>query len=166
MPLDLTKTEAAATAPAVFAEPVWLASAERFQAFVYAFHSCKLPAADFTHAGHVAVAAHAIFHGPEQALDRLRVAIRRFNESVGGENTDTAGYHESLTRLWCIVVARTLASAGPANDYAAARAAVQTLGHRRDLYREYYSWDVVADRDARRSWAAPDLIGPFGPIYE
>ena len=63
-----------------------------------------------------------------------------------------------------LVVARVLADAAPATDFDAARIAVRDLGHRRDLFREYYSWDVVADRDARRAWVAPDLIGPFGPI--
>ena len=163
MPLDLTKTEAD-TAAVSAVMPAWLASPDRFQDFILAFHSCKLPAAEFNHAGHVAVAAHAITHGPVEALDRLRTAIRRFNESVGGENTDTAGYHETLTRLWILVVARVLADAAPATDFDAARIAVRDLGHRRDLFREYYSWDVVADRDARRAWVAPDLIGPFGPI--
>jgi hypothetical protein len=95
-----------------------------------------------------------------------RTAIRRFNESVGGENSDTAGYHETLTRLWCVVVARALAAANPApaTDFDAACIAVQSLGHRRDLFREYYSWDIVADREARRAWTAPDRIGSFGPI--
>jgi len=100
MPLDLTKTEAD-TAAVSAVMPAWLASPDRFQDFILAFHSFKLPAAEFNHAGHVAVAAHI---------------------------------------------------------------AVRDLGHRRDLFREYYSWDVVADRDARRAWVAPDLIGPFGPI--
>jgi hypothetical protein len=161
MPLDLAKTDSETSAL-----PAWLASRGRFQEFILAFHSCKLPPADFNHAGHVAVAAHTITHGPEQALDRLRTAIRRFNESVGGENSDTAGYHETLTRLWCVVVARALAAANPApaTDFDAACIAVQSLGHRRDLFREYYSWDIVADREARRAWTAPDRIGSFGPI--
>ena len=161
MPLDLAKTDSETSAL-----PAWLASRGRFQEFILAFHSCKLPPADFNHAGHVAVAAPTITHGPEQALDRLRTAIRRFNESVGGENSDTAGYHETLTRLWCVVVARALAAANPApaTDFDAACLAVQRLGHRRDLFREYYSWDIVADREARRAWTAPDRIGSFGPI--
>jgi hypothetical protein len=165
MPLDLTKTETTvATDSATM--PAWLASPDRFHAFVLAFHSCKLPAAEFNHSGHVAIAAHAIFHGPELALDRLRPAIRRFNESIGGENSETAGYHETITRLWCIVVARAVSSIVPATDYDAACIAVSALGHRRDLFREYYSWDVLADRNARRAWIAPDLTGPFGPIHE
>jgi hypothetical protein len=164
MPLDLTKTDTAHPPPVGDPTPAWLASPAAFAAFVLAFHSCKLPPAEFTHAGHVAVAAHAITHGPDQALDRMRTAIRRFNESVGGVNSDTAGYHETLTRLWCTVVARVLATANPATDFEAASLAVRTLGHRRDLFREYYSYDVVASREARHAWIAPDLIGPFGPI--
>jgi len=166
MALDTTKTTVADPASPALPKSRWLASPDDFAAFVFAWHSCRLPAAEFTHAAHVAVAAHTLFHSPENALDHLRTGIRRFNESVGGVNSDTAGYHETLTRLWTVLVSRALAedSHAPATAFDAACIAVHALGHRRDLFRDYYSYDVVASREARRVWVAPDRTGPFGAI--
>jgi len=37
------------------------------------------------------------------------------------------------------------------------RAQVGELGPRRDLYKEYYSFNVVRSVEARRSWVPPDV---------
>jgi len=37
------------------------------------------------------------------------------------------------------------------------RALVGELGPRRDLYKGYYSFDVVRSVEARRSWVPPDV---------
>jgi len=40
------------------------------------------------------------------------------------------------------------------------RAAVAAFGSERDRFRQFYSFDVVRDRRARREWVAPDLTPP------
>lgn len=142
--------------------PLWLTSPEIFHYFVAAWQDCTLPKEAFTHAAHVAVAAHFIAVSPEDALAQLRSGIRRFNEAVGGANTADAGYHETLTRFWTILVARHVPAG--ATPLRAARAATAEFGHRRDLHTLYYSFDVVRSTEARRLWIPPDLTGPFGPI--
>ncbi len=133
----------------------WLASAEAFQTFVAAWESGALPKPEWTHAAHVAVGAcYAVRHGAA-ALDRTRDGIRRYNAAVGTANTDTSGYHETLTRFWAEVLAAAVA--GDTDEWQAARKAVARYGEVRDLHVLHYRFDVVRSVEARRGWIAPDL---------
>ena len=91
----------------------------------------------------------------EGALAKIREGILRYNHAVGTANTESSGYHETLTRLWAGVVAEAVA--GFSNEWLAARHAVQRFGEDRDLPRRFYSFDVVRSVEARRTWVAPDL---------
>jgi len=142
----------------------WLETPAAFAAFVDAWTHCTLPKADWTHSAHVAIAAHCVTTDPWSALARLREGIQRYNLSIGGLNTDSSGYHETLTRFWTLAVTCILEEATPANDYEAARIAVAALGHNSALFRDYYSWDPLTSRSARATWFPPDRVGPFGPI--
>jgi hypothetical protein len=88
----------------------------------------------------------------------MREGVRRYNEATGGKNTEDSGYHETLTRFW-IAVAGAFLAARPDGEAPSARIAalVNHFGARRELFREYYSFDVVGSREARRGWMAPDL---------
>ena len=149
--------------------PPWLASHRPFDHFVHAWTTCTLPKAEWTHSAHIAIAANFILLDPDSALDTRRSGIRRYIESIGGHNTPTSGYHETLTHFWVIVVARVLhpetQPPWSLDPWLAATLAVRTLGHQRDLYKLYYSWDVVASTPARLAWHPPDLVGPYGPIH-
>ena len=46
--------------------------------------------------------------GPVVALSQLRQGITRYNESVGTANTDSSGYHETLTSFYVDLIARFL----------------------------------------------------------
>ncbi len=128
---------------------------ERFGRFVAAWEAGTLPKAEWTHAAHVSVGGcYAIRYG-EEALARIREGIQRYNAAVGTANTETSGYHETLTRFWVLVL--RAATRGFADEWLAARHAVNEFGERRNLHAEYYSFDVVASREARRDWIAPDL---------
>ncbi|MBP7776498.1 MAG: flavin reductase [Acidobacteria bacterium] len=132
----------------------FLATPAAFAAFIAAWEAGTLPHTDWTHAAHVAVAAcYAVRHGAA-ALNRTRAGIVRYNTAAGTPNTDTSGYHETLTRFWAEVVARLIA--GCDDEWAAARLAVERLGEDRDLHAICYAFDVSRSREARRSWVAPD----------
>ncbi len=126
-------------------------------AFLAAFSATTLPAEQWTHAAHVAVAAAWIHENPASALDRLRPAIREYNAATGGKNTETSGYHETLTRFWVLRIAETLPH--EKSRLEAVRDAVARYGLQSRLFRQYYSFDVVNSVDARREWIAPDLLG-------
>lgn len=63
--------------------------------------SCTLPRADWTHEAHLAATTYLLIRRPEVDLDHaLPGLIRRYNESVGGVNSDSEGYHETITRVF------------------------------------------------------------------
>ena len=81
--------------------------------FFHQWQSGTLPKSSWTHAAHVAVAACLAFdHPPDQALELTRSGIIHHNESVGTANTETSGYHETLTRFWIGAVVKFLREAG------------------------------------------------------
>ncbi len=58
----------------------------------------SLPKSEWTHAGHFAAALWLAKHRPELTKpDGIRRLISRYNESTGTLNTDTTGYHHTIT---------------------------------------------------------------------
>ena len=81
-----------------------------------------------------------------------------YNQCVGTVNSDHSGYHETITLFWLAVVKARLREVDDAMPrIEAVRIVVTELAPQRDLYREYYSFDVVRSIEARRAWMAPDL---------
>ena len=63
--------------------------------------ACTLERGDWTHEAHLAATTYLLLKRPGIDLDaNLPSIIRRFNESVGGVNSDTEGYHETITRTF------------------------------------------------------------------
>ncbi len=122
------------------------------------FDSHTLPGTEFNHAAHIAVGAMYVSElGPEAALAHLQQAIPPYNESQGGQNTDTSGYHETLTRFWVERLAEFVAALPPELPPAErSLAAVEAFGARSKLHEQYYSFDVVNSLEARKGWIAPD----------
>ncbi len=131
---------------------------QEIDAFLAAFEAGTLPKERFTHAGHLLTGAcfvHAL--GEAKATAHMRHCVRHFNESVGGKNTETSGYHETITIFW-IKVLSALHDANPAiprADFAAL--AVERYQDRRDLFRDLYDFDLVGSTEARRTWVPPTL---------
>jgi hypothetical protein len=133
----------------------FLASRESLEEFVAAWEAGVLPKARWTHAAHVAIGAYYTVKDPATAFQRMRTGIIRHNEAVGTLNSDTSGYHETLTRLWTMVIAKVVE--GIHDPWAAACEAVERFGEVRDLHLLYYSFDVVRSVEARLTWMQPDL---------
>jgi hypothetical protein len=126
--------------------------------FVAAWRAGRIPLSAWTHGAHVGVGAyHAFGQTLEEAHAAMRTGILNFNELAGVPNTDTRGYHETLTWFWCARIREFLDENPAPTRFAAAQAAVAEFGEDRDLHRLYYSWDVVRDVKARREVVAPDL---------
>jgi flavin reductase (DIM6/NTAB) family NADH-FMN oxidoreductase RutF len=134
----------------------WLASAATLAAFVAAWEAGTLPKREWSHAAHVTIGACYVVRHGASAFDYTRAGIRRYNAAVGTANTDTSGYHETLTRFWADVLA--LLVAGETDEWQAARRAVARYGEDRDLHVLHYGFDVVRSVEARRRWIAPDLV--------
>ena len=89
-------------------------------------------------------AAYLLRHTRDEALDKARTGIQRFNAHHGGPPDR---YHESLTRFWMHICHAFLNEIG-LQPLVAARALVSVYGRRSDLYKEYYSYDVLHSPEA------------------
>ncbi len=134
------------------------ATAAELDALLRAFEGHTLPRTHWTHAAHLVVGSHYVFTmGLEDAMTTMRQRVRSYNEATGTLNTETSGYHKTLTRMWLMALAHRLTTAPGISGLAFAQLAVRHYGPRRDLHRTLYSFDVVKDTTARRTWVAPDL---------
>jgi hypothetical protein len=137
----------------------FIESRDMLEKFMAAWEAGALPKAEWTHGAHVAVGAYYAVRHPSTAFERTRSGILRYNAAVGTANTDTSGYHETLTRLWSLVLAKI--TEGFTDPWEAVIHAVAKFGEARDLHCAYYSFDVVRSVEARRTWVPPDLQGPY-----
>ena len=135
----------------------FLATDEALDRFVTEWQQHQLPKAAWTHGAHVAVCAYFAFDRNEaDTLAIMRPGIRGFNESVGGVNSATAGYHETITRLWVTAIAAHLREVRPATRLVAAASAVAHFHSPCALLDRHYSWDIINDQRARAEWVEPD----------
>jgi len=123
---------------------------------VAGFEDGSWPTERWTHAAHLSTAVCYVLRDGDAALDSLRTGIPRYNELRGGKNTEDGGYHETLTCFWFEVI-REFIGMLPADLTRAQVVAevVAEFGPRRDLFREYYDFDVVKSREARARWIPP-----------
>ena len=127
-------------------------------AFLAAFEGDTLPKERWTHGAHLLTGAcyvHGL--GEAAAIDRMRLCVSRYNEAVGGKNTDTSGYHETITIAWIKLLARLLRQSKPIERAPFAALAVECFAGDRDIFRRYYAFDLVKSVEARRSWIPPTL---------
>jgi hypothetical protein len=137
----------------------FLASPAVLDAFVADWRAGRLSRAAWTHAAHVAACAyHAVGRDADAVFAIMKPGIQAFNRSVGVIDTPTSGYHDTLTRLWSVVITHHVQVRGAATPWDAAREAVARFGEDRDLPRRCYSFDVVTDGRARAEWVPPDRL--------
>ena len=121
--------------------------------------ACDLLRADWTHEAHLAAATYLLLERPDIDLDaELPGLIRRFNESVGGVNSDSQGYHETITGLFLHGVRLFLAEAdsGEPLHGLVNQLLLSPMGAR-DWPLRFYSPGLLFSVEARRAFVAPDL---------
>jgi hypothetical protein len=127
-------------------------------AFLAAFEGCTLPKERWTHGAHLLTGACYVRElGREAALEKMRECVRRYNESVGGKNTETSGYHETITAMWIRLLDGLWRESKPMGRAAFAALAVERFEPRKAVFREYYDFDVVGSTEARLRWVEPTL---------
>jgi adenylate kinase family enzyme len=126
--------------------------------FAARFQASTIPESAWTHAAHMVVGLwHVNRYGAEEALARLRAGIRRLNESHGSVNSDTRGYHETITVAYVRLLAQFL-ECGPAVSLPDRVAMLldSPLAAKRMLS-TFYSTDRLMSMTARTQWVEPDL---------
>ncbi len=118
-----------------------------------------LPKAEWTHAGHFAAALWLLRHRPEAAApDAMRALIRAYNEATGTANTDSGGYHHTITIASLRAAAAHLAAAGAEAPLAVVLERIMASPQgRSDWLLAHWSRDRLFTPAARRDWVAPDL---------
>ena len=118
-----------------------------------------LPRAEWTHEAHLAATTYLLVKRPELDLDSaLPGIIRSYNESVGGVNDDTQGYHETITRLFLHGVRLFLSEADlsePLHELVN-QLLLSPMG-KRDWPLRFYSRERLFSVEARRTFIPPDL---------
>jgi hypothetical protein len=121
--------------------------------------ACTLARPEWTHEAHLAAALWLIVERPDIAPEReLPALIRHFNESVGGVNDDSQGYHETITRVFLAGIRLYLARI-PADLPLAAKVngLLRAPEGRRDWPLSFYSRQCLLSVPARLGWVEPDL---------
>ena len=119
----------------------------------------KLPREEWTHEAHLAATTWLLLKRPDVDIDEeLPGIIRRYNESVGGVNSDTEGYHETITRAFLRGVRLFLEEADPDEPlHELVNELLLSPMGRRDWPMRFYSPGRLFSVDARRSFVAPDI---------
>ena len=119
----------------------------------------SLPREEWTHEAHLAATTYLVLKHPEIDLDvELPRIISRYNESVGGRNTDTEGYHDTITRSYLRGIRLFLEEADVNRpiDELVNELLMSPMG-RRDWPLRFWSKDWLMSVEARRGWVEPDL---------
>jgi hypothetical protein len=124
--------------------------------------ACALAKSEWTHEAHLAACLWLIVARPDIVPERdLPALIRRFNESVGGVNDATQGYHETITQCFIRGVRAFLARTDAALPLAEkVNALLRAPEGRRDWPLSFYSRDRLFSKEARLGWVEPDLMVP------
>jgi hypothetical protein len=117
----------------------------------------SLPKTEWTHAAHFAAAFWLLRRSSLQATHAMPGLIRAYNEATGVPNTDTSGYHETITMASLRAAAAWLEERSRTPLYAALNELLASRYGQSDWLLEYWSRPVLFSGAARRSWLEPDI---------
>jgi hypothetical protein len=127
------------------------------------FQLASLDQKAWTHAAHLVVGTwHVRHYGVAGAVERLRAGILRLNAAHGTPNTDTRGYHETITRAYVTLLDQFVAARADEDVAASARAVLASPLATPTVLLSFYSPERLMSVEARRGWVEPDLA-PLPP---
>jgi hypothetical protein len=117
---------------------------------VLGFRDLTLPKPAWTHEAHLIVCWATLRQSSvAEAIDHLRGAIRAYNEATNTPNTDTGGYHETITRYYVGAVAH--AAVGSVDELVTHPLCSRTAAL------DFWSKDRLMSVEGRLGWVEPDL---------
>jgi hypothetical protein len=116
----------------------------------------SLPKAEWTHAGHFAAAFWILRRPNMDAARDMPGLIRAYNEATGVHNTDTTGYHETITLASLRAAAAWLRGRSGMPMYEALNELLATEYGRPGWLLGYWSKPVLFSVAARKAWVNPD----------
>ena len=140
-------------------EPRLFADDEAVRRLGDAMLARTLPKAEWTHEAHLATCLWLLLERPDILPERdLPDLIRGYNESVGGVNDETQGYHETITQISIRGARAFLARPDAALPLAEkVNALLRAPQGQRDWPLRFYSHERLFSKEARLGWVEPDL---------
>ncbi len=133
-------------------------SLEEITRLIEGFENGSWPAAEWTHQAHLTMGVWYLSkHCVPDATKLIRDGIKKYNVASGGQNTETRGYHETITLFYIWYIKKYLTSVSPD------RSLVELTNHflefhdDKNLPFEFYGNDLLMSAEARRDWVEPDL---------
>ena len=117
-----------------------------------------LPKSEWTHAGHFAAAVCLLADQHINAPRDMPAMIRAYNEATGVANTDTGGYHETITQA-SLRAAASVCASHPSNTplHIIVNAIMCGAFGKPNWLLAYWSKDILFSPLARKTWVEPDL---------
>jgi hypothetical protein len=117
-----------------------------------------LPKTAWTHAAHFAATLWLLRCRPDVEISReMPGFIRGYNEATGGANTDTSGYHETITQASIRAARAFLALAPPLPLFATCNGLMHSRLGEPEWLLEYWTRPRLFSVEARREWLGPDI---------
>ena len=125
---------------------------------VEAFLLCTLAREEWTHDAHLKVGLwHLLHYSPSESIKRLRKSIKQYNVACGIDNTDSQGYHETITQFYVWLIHRFILQTDWSQPIdLLADELINCYGDKL-LPFSYYSRDRLMSKSARLKWVEPDL---------
>ena len=131
---------------------------EEVNLLVKAFEERTLPKTEWTHAAHLVVGLYYCYHHPlGVAKNLMSDGIYWLNDAHGTPNTETSGYHETLTVFWLRAVAGYLEKTGREPGLAGLANGLTATFSDSARPLKYYSRERLFSSTARLNFVAPDL---------
>ncbi len=124
------------------------------------FENCTLPKEQWTHTAHFMVAIwYCTRYSLPDALQKIRTGIKQYNISMGGQNTDSAGYHETITLSYTLIITHYLVTRNiTALTDGEISIFLQQPFLQKDYLLQFYTRELLMSPAARRSWMPPDRL--------
>jgi hypothetical protein len=117
-----------------------------------------LPKSVWTHAAHFAATLWLLRCRPDVEISRAMPGIiRGYNEATGGANTQTSGYHETITQASIRAARAFLVEAPPGPLFVTCNALMRSRFGSQDWLLEYWTRPRLFSVEARREWLEPDI---------
>ena len=134
-------------------------SDSEIKSLVTQFENKTLPKASWTHQAHLTTGLYYLYHHSFfESLCIMKARIMTYNESVGGVNSPTNGYHETLTVFWLKVLEQFLKDKRSMALYEICNLLLESPQSSKELPFQYYDKERLMSVEARATWIGHNSI--------
>ncbi len=138
---------------------------EEVKRLVKAFEERTLTKDEWTHAAHLTVGLYYCLNYPfAVAKNLMSDGILWLNDAHGTPNTDTSGYHETLTMFWLLTIEEFLGKTKCGSLAETANHLIASCDTK--LPSRFYSREFLFSREARARYVEPDLKERLATVGE